>query len=347
MDKAFMPTTPISIVIAARNEEQNVGKCINAILAQNYPGELFEIVVVDDHSNDNTASVIKRYADGRVRYVSLAEHVDKDEVIIAYKKKAIATGISNSKGTLIVTTDADCTMQPDWLLQIAAMYEAQHPVMIVAPVDFVSDNSIVQTFQSLDFMSMQGITVATHYLRLGNMSNGANLAFTRDAYGSVNGYEGVDHLASGDDYLLMMKLQKAFPGRIAYLKSKQAIVSTLPQPDWQGFYRQRVRWASKSGKYDDKKMTLVLSFVYLFNAVLMALFITAIFNPSYWIWLVSGLVVKVVAELMYLYPVAGFFAKRRQLLVFPLLQPLHIVYIVLVGFAGFVGTYQWKGRTIR
>ncbi len=347
IQKDHTPVTTISVVIAARNEEHNIGSCIEAIRAQEYPDNLLQVVVVDDHSTDNTAGVVKRYGSDRVKYINLREHLDSDDTIIAYKKKALATGIAHSSGHLIVTTDADCIPPKQWLLHIAQLYEKEMPVMIVAPVDLTNNNSIVEVFQSLDFMSMQGITAASHFMNMGNMSNGANLAFSRDAYEHVGGYAGIDHLASGDDYLLMMKLQKVYSGRIAYLKSPLAIVPTPPQHDWAGFYRQRVRWASKSGKYDDKKMTTVLSFVYLYDLSLVVLAVASIFSKGCVMALAACLLVKVIAELIYLYPVARFFNKRRQLWIFPFLQPLHILYIVLVGLAGFMGDYEWKGRTVK
>jgi glycosyltransferase involved in cell wall biosynthesis len=185
----YVPKTKISIIIPARNEEDNIGKCLDAILQQDYPKDLFEVVVVDDHSTDDTVSIVTGYAN--VKCIKLSDHpTDK---IIAYKKKALSIGISNSNGELIVTTDADCYMGKHWLKHIAAQYEQDNAVMIVAPVDFTCNNSLVQTFQSLDFMSMQGITVASHKLGLGNMSNGANLAFTRKSYEAVDGYIGIDH----------------------------------------------------------------------------------------------------------------------------------------------------------
>lgn len=344
-DRTF--NTRISVIVPARNEEDNIAACIRSILAQEYPADLMEVIVVDDHSTDATASVIKSFEGQGVRYLSLAEHLQQSEHINAYKKQALATGITNSTGELIITTDADCVMGTEWLKFIAAMYEDEQPVMIVAPVDFTNDNSVVQLFQSLDFMSMQGITVATLQMKLGNMSNGANLAFSRKAYEAVDGYTGIDHIASGDDYLLMMKLNKAYPGRISYLKARKTIVQTPPQPDWKGFLQQRIRWASKSGKYDDKKMTLVLSFVYLFNVYILLLALVSIVYPQCAVCLLAVLLVKVFFEFLYLVPVARFFRKTRQLIWFPIMQPLHIIYVVIAGFLGFFGGYSWKGRQVK
>lgn len=342
---ATSPKTSLSVIIPARNEAENIGRCIDSILAQNYPSHLLEFIVVDDHSTDNTAKIIKSYAGRGVKYINLADYVHPGNT--SYKKQALATAISQSKGELIVTTDADCTAGPEWLKLLTSKFEEEDCVMIVAPVDFTNNTSLVEVFQSLDFMSMQGITVATLRLKLGNMSNGANLAFSRKAFDAVDGYKGIDHIASGDDYLLMTKFDKSYPGRISYLKSKDAIVRTPPQHDWSGFFQQRIRWASKSGKYDDNKLTGVLMLVYLFNVSFLTLAIAGIFHSCYWLVLLGILLVKTIVEIIYLYPVSRFFGKRKQLWVFPLLQPLHILYIISAGFLGFVGVYQWKGRSVK
>lgn len=339
------PQTHISIIIPARNEEGNIGKCIDAILAQEYPASLYEVIVIDDHSTDNTVEVVRKYKQANIRCMQLAGHVT--DATIAYKKKALSLGIAAAKGELMITTDADCIAGKQWLSNIAALYERDKPVMIIAPVDFTNNGNLVQLLQSLDFMSMQGITAASHKLGLGNMSNGANLAFTKVAYQAVDGYNGIDHLASGDDYLLMMKMRYAYPTRISYLKSEAAIVRTAPQPDWGSFLQQRIRWASKSGKYDDKKLTTVLMLVYLYNVLLLVIGIAGIFNTQCLLLFVIMLLLKIEVEIFYLLPVARFFNKRKELLYFPLLQPLHILYIVAAGMLGFVGVYKWKGRKLK
>jgi cellulose synthase/poly-beta-1,6-N-acetylglucosamine synthase-like glycosyltransferase len=343
----YTPSTFISVIIPARNEGRNIGTCIESVLAQKYPADLFEIIVVDDHSDDDTVSVVSEYADRNVRCIKLADVMEPGSKINSYKKAAIAAGIAASKGTLIVTTDADCIAPNAWLMHIAAVYERQFPVMIVAPVIYSAEYNVVQVFQLIDFMSMQGITAAAHALKLGNMSNGANLAFSKAVYEQVGGYEGIDHLASGDDLLLMMKMNKFSPGRIAYLKSHNATVSTTPQPTWSSFLQQRIRWASKSGKYNDSRLTAILVFVYLYNLSFVALTVAGFFDHSLFYLVAAMLAVKIIAEFLYLLPVARFFRDEWVLWYFPFLQPLHIIYIVLAGFLGFVGGYKWKGRSVK
>lgn len=343
----FIPQTKISIIIPARNEAANIGNCIHSILANDYPNLLYEIIVIDDHSTDATFEIVQNYAQKNVKCLRLAEYLKEGENLVAYKKKAIEIGIAESFGELIITTDADCIVPVKWLQNFAAIYQKQQPSMIVGPVCFTSNNSIVQIFQSLDFMSMQGITVAAHKLKLGNMSNGANLAFSKAVFHRVNGYEGVDHLASGDDYLLMMKIQNSFSNKIVYLKTKEAIVQTAPQPDWKSFFNQRIRWASKSGKYDDKKLTAILVLVYLFNLSFAVVFALCFWDPFYCFLLMAMLIVKIGVELSFLRPVADFYDRRSTLFWFPILQPLHIIYIISAGFMGMIGKYQWKGRSVK
>jgi cellulose synthase/poly-beta-1,6-N-acetylglucosamine synthase-like glycosyltransferase len=345
-EKDFSPLTSISVIIPARNEAGNIESCIRSVLAQEYPEALVEIVVVDDHSEDDTARLAKA-AGQRVKVISLKDYLAGNKKVNAFKKQALSAGITASQGELIVTTDADCLAPPRWLATIAACHEQKGAAMVIGPVKFASSARLVELFQAIDFTTMQGITGAAHRLGLGSMANGANLAFSRAAFEAVQGYSGIDHLASGDDYLLLHKMRQHAPAQICYVKSKEAIIRTAPQPDWAGFLQQRVRWASKSGRYSDHRLTAILMLVYLFNVSIAAAAIACLWVPGLWKALAGMLVVKTVAELLFLVPVWRFFDNGRGLLMFPLLQPLHIAYIVLAGFLGMAGGYRWKGRAVR
>jgi cellulose synthase/poly-beta-1,6-N-acetylglucosamine synthase-like glycosyltransferase len=345
IEKNYSPKTRISVIVAARNEAENIERCVQSILSQRYPRHLFELIIVDDHSTDNTVELVCAIASENLKLISLNDFLSEGELVISYKKKALALGIAQSRGSLIVTTDADCWMGNQWLDCLAAIYEKEGPEMIVAPVKFSSDASLLQQFQSLDFMTMQGITVATVRLGLGIMCNGANLAFSRRAYDAVGGYEGINHLVSGDDYLLQLKIKKQFPKGVHYLKSPMAIVSTLPQSTWSNFIQQRIRWASKTGKYDDVKMTLILLSLYTFNCSLFLLGLVAIFDTVLLKTFLLVFIVKVFAELLFLLPVARFYGQTKQLIIFPLLQPLHILYIIVAGFLSRIGKFEWKNRS--
>jgi poly-beta-1,6-N-acetyl-D-glucosamine synthase len=333
----------ISVIIPARNEEDNIGRLLAALQKQSYSATLFEVIVVDDHSTDKTLVVVQQYSFAKLIQL-------KEEGINSYKKKAIETGIAAATGELIVTTDADCIPAADWLQTIAAFYKKTNAAFIAAPVVIDCSLSAVQIFQSLDFMVLQGITGASVYKKIHSMCNGANLAYERKVFFEAGGFAGIDAVASGDDMLLMHKIWKKYPDRIYYLKSKDAIVATQPVNSWAAFFNQRIRWASKADKYDDKRIFTVLLFVYLFNVSLFVLPVTSLFIhfsfPIIYYWLLL-LAAKTIVELFFLYPVAVFFSKTKLLWLFPLFQPLHILYTCVAGFLGKFGTYSWKGRKVK
>jgi cellulose synthase/poly-beta-1,6-N-acetylglucosamine synthase-like glycosyltransferase len=329
----------ISIIIPARNEEENIGGLLTALQQQTYPGELFEIIVVNDHSTDKTTEVVKQFPG--VKLLEL-----KDEIINSYKKKAIETGIAAASGELIVTTDADCIPPPSWLQTIASFKEKTNAGFIVAPVVFNCNSSPVQVFQAMDFMVLQGITGASVYKKIHSMCNGANLAYERKLFYEVNGFDGIDHIASGDDMLLMHKIAKKYPHRILYLKSTDVIVSTRPMPTWKQFFNQRIRWASKATHYDDKKIFLVLLLVYLFNISFLVLLVAGFWNSYFWLIFLTAWVLKTAVEFPFFYSLSQFFNKQWALKFFFFFQPLHIFYTIISGLLGQFGKYEWKGRKV-
>ena len=348
--------TKISIIIPARNEEENIGYCLQSIIEQSYPAHLFEVLVVDDHSTDKTAAIIKSYASNNVKLISLKDYLSANE-INSYKKKAIEISIQQSNGELIVTTDADCIFPKNWLTTIASFYESKRPAFIVMPVLISYGKKMIEVFQSLDFMTLQGITGASVHEKFHSMCNGANLAYTKEAFIAVNGFKGIDNIASGDDMLLMHKIYNQFPNNIEYLKSREVIVTTNPVSTIQQFFNQRIRWASKADQFDDKRIFIVLIIVYFLNVLMMVLPIVALISNrsisiiniqlSMFNFYASLLLIKTIFELFFLYPVAKFFNQTKLLWWFPIAQPFHIVYTVIAGWLGKFGKYTWKERSVK
>lgn len=334
-----MPVTKISVIVPARNEENNIGQLLEALKNQTYPAPLFEIIVVNDHSTDTTADIVRRFS--TVKLIQL-----KEDNINSYKKKAIETGIAAATGELIVTTDADCIPKKEWLTTIAAFRQEKGSVFIAAPVVLDCNSTIIEIFQSLDFMILQGITGASVYKKIHSMCNGANLTYERKVFNEVNGFTSVDHIASGDDMLLMHKIWKLYPHKVHYLKSNDAIVSTRPMKTWKAFFNQRIRWASKAKKYDDKRIIVVLLLVYLFNLCFLGLMVAAIWHPYYWIFIIGLWIAKTIVELPLFISLSHFFNKPWAIKFFFFFQPLHIIYTIVSGLFGQFGKYEWKGRRV-
>jgi biofilm PGA synthesis N-glycosyltransferase PgaC len=335
-----LPQTKISVIIPARDEEKNIGRLLQALQEQIYPSALFEIIVVDDHSTDATAAVVQRYS--TVKLLQL-----KEDGINSYKKKAIETGIATATGQLIITTDADCLPSRDWLKTMAAFKEEKGAVFIAAPVVIDCNSSVLQIFQAMDFLVLQGITGAAVYKNQLSMCNGANLAYEKNSFKKVNDFDGIDNIASGDDMLLMHKIWKEYPGKVHYLKSKEAIVSTQPMKTWKDFFNQRIRWASKAKHYGDKRIILVLSLVYLFNLSFLALAIAGFACYHYWLYLAGLWLAKTIIEFPFVYSVSSFFNKQFMMKYFFFFQPLHIFYTIASGLFGQFGKYEWKGRRVK
>ncbi len=343
--------TTISVIVPARNEEKNITACINSIIHQNYPQQLFEIIVVDDHSTDATAAIVQSISNENLSLLSLKDFTGQE--INSYKKKGIEVAVSKAKGELIVTTDADCIAPPNWLKTIAFFYEKNQPVFIAAPVIYSVSNKdniaarFFKIFQSLDFMTLQGITGAAVYKRFHCMCNGANLAYKKQVFFEVDGFSGINHIASGDDMLLMHKIFKLYPTRVMFLKSTEAIIKTKPVNTISEFINQRIRWAGKADKYKDKKIVSVLALVYLFNLLLFALGILSSFYHEFFSWFIVLFFSKIIVELFFLYPVANFFEAQEILWWFPIAQPFHILYTIIAGWLGKFGSYKWKGRKVK
>ena len=343
----------ISIIIPARNESANIRACLDSICLQSYPAHLYEVLVIDDHSTDDTASIVKNYPATNIRLISLQD-VLQNGIINSYKKKAIEIAISKATGQLIVTTDADCIIPEKWLQAIAEFYGQTNAALMVMPVAFLpitqSDElgaKLLSIFQSLDFMVLQGITGASVYKKAHSMCNGANLAYTKKVFEEVGGFKGIDHIASGDDMLLMHKIFRLYPEKVLFIKSPEVIVQTQPAPNLKAFINQRIRWASKADRYDDKRIFVVLLLVYFFNVWLMVLIIASLFLNSLLYYTLILIVAKTLVELLFLIPVAAFFSNSKLLYYFPFAQPFHILYTVVAGWLGKFGSYSWKGRKVK
>ncbi len=342
------PVTRFSVLIPARNEEDSIGDCIQSIYRQSYPLDLLEVVVIDDHSSDRTSEVVvqlqKQYSS--LKLILLADEI-KGKLLNAYKKKAIESAIPQTSGDWIVSTDADCVVDNNWLRSYDGYIQKSDPALVAGPVKYINNRSFVSIFQCLDFLSLQGVTAAAVSANQHSMCNGANLAYKKQAFLAVNGFRGIDNIASGDDMLLMHKIKTKFPRKLGYLFSSEAVVSTSPMPDWKSFFSQRIRWASKAEKYEDKSITAVLALIYFYNVLLLVLGILSFTDIFYLELFIGSLFIKTSIELCFLFPVANFYKEKKLLWWFPIMQPVHILYMVIAGWLGKFGSYQWKGRIVK
>jgi cellulose synthase/poly-beta-1,6-N-acetylglucosamine synthase-like glycosyltransferase len=338
-------STKVSILVAARNEATHIEKTIRNLLAQEYNKDLMEIIIINDHSTDHTAEIVLNFSNQGVKLINLNEK----RPLNSYKKKAIQTAIAQSTGDLIITTDADCLMGPLWLKTIVNFYETHDYKMISSPVAYFGERNLFERIQTLEFSYLIGLGASTIGNHHPSTCNGANLAYERKAFDTINGFKGIDDLASGDDELLLHKIAAKYDNRIGFLKNREAIVYTYAKSTLKDFIQQRKRWASKSTRYKNKKVVFLGLGVWLFNLSMVTNAILSICLPfsSFEQILIFQLLTKIIIELVFLIDISSFFKRKQLLVLLPLLSIAHIFYIVYIGIAGNTGKYNWKDRMVK
>jgi len=339
----IIPITKVSVLIAARNEVDKIAFTLDDLMAQNYPKHLLEFIVIDDHSTDKTSEIILKYAHLGVRLIKL----DEKEPLNSYKKKAISEAIKIASGTLIITTDADCRMGKNWISTLVNFYEQFDFNLISAPVIYFEEQSLFEKLQTLEFLYLIGLGAAGIGNKMPSTCNGANLAYKKEVFMALDGFKGIDDLASGDDELFLHKVAKAYPNSIGFCKSDNAIVYTHAKSTLAEFISQRKRWASKSVKYKDKKVMFLAVSLWFFNVSLLVNLILGFFYPALLNLLVIQFIIKIVAEFLYLQDLTSFANRKKLIYYISFLSILHVAYFIYIGLAANSGKYVWKGRLVK
>ena len=336
----------VSIIIPVRDEEDTIDMVLDDLIIQGYDKTMFEIIIVDDGSTDETVEVIKDFFDTE----------NNIKVIVnngSGKKDAITTAMKIAKGELIITTDADCSRGENWIQDIVYFYRETHAKMIVSPVFIEYDTPLFSKMQSLEFMSLVASGGGALYFENAILCNGANLAYTKQVWEEVNGFEGVEQTATGDDVLLMYKIKEKYPDGIKFLKSLSATVITEAKPTLKEFFNQRKRWASKPFGMLNTETKIVSLVVYFFSFFILLLLDIGCFYPNinffeYPVIKICILlfVVKCVIDFLLLLLATIFFEEKKLLIWFLPMQIIYLFYVVITGFSGLSKKYEWKGRII-
>ncbi len=330
-----------SIVISARNEAGFISQCLQSIINQNYNSENFEIIVINDHSTDDTLEILNQF---KIQH-SIPIHRDNISIInladfdkIDNKKQAITKGIEQAKFDYIILTDADCTRGNNWLKTINQFINISNAKMVYAPVEFAAKN-IFEKLQALEFAGLVGVGAAAMELKYPNMCSAANLIFEKKVFFEVNGYADNMHVISGDDEFLMHKIFKKYPNQVQFLHQKEAIVLTGANGTLSQLTEQRKRWVSKSTKYENRYITFILIMAYFYNiSMVVNLFID-------WHLAFHQIVFKTLIEGIFLVTILKLFGKTKLILLLPLAEIFHVLYVIIIGIWANFGTYNWKGRT--
>ena len=340
--KNISPITSFSIIIPFRNEAKNLSPLINSIQQFNYPEDLYEIIFVDDESEDNSVKIISReFNDSNIRF----SIINNNRKSASPKKDAITEAISVSKYNWVLTTDADCKLPKNWLFAFDSYIQKHNPTMLAGPIRYFEKRGLINQYQQLDNFSLQATTIGSFGIKNPLLCNGANLAYKKEEFELVSGFSENNHIASGDDIFLLEKFKERNSKRVQFIKNKDAIVLTIAQESWRDIINQRTRWASKTSKQKDIFTKLLGILVLITNLFVIIGLLLSLFKSSYFSYYLAFLAIKVIIDFILLLQSASFFKRNINIPYFLINTLIYPLITAIVVFKTLNGNYIWKART--
>jgi glycosyltransferase involved in cell wall biosynthesis len=338
--EAYHPAR-VTIIIACRDEAKNLPALFQSLASLSYNSRLLELIFVDDHSTDGSIQLAQSLA-AAVKY--------KCDIIPNSspqgKKAALKSGVSKASGEYLLFTDADCTINPDWVQGMMGKMTSQTK-MVCGPVMYPSINNFFSRWVQLEFVGLVASGAALIQKGFPILANGANLAIEKETHlGLMEKVDGRDHL-SGDDIFLLHALQKQNPGSIAFSFDKRAMVTTVAPENFSTFFNQRIRWGSKAKHYKSKSAIMISVFILTFHTCLLVLPFFAGSQKIFQILLLAFLSAKLLADYTFFRKTLSFFGVRRNILELILSSVVHTFYIVIIGWWSVFGSFRWKDSDTR
>ena len=331
-----------TIIVPFRNEAENIPLLAKSLLKMAYPKTYFEVLWVNDSSTDNSIPLLTEFIVKNANW----KLIDNQRKSNSPKKDAIQTAIEQSNYDYILTTDADCKVPSKWLQSFSNFMEVNKEVkMIAAPVSYAINNNFLHQFQLLDFLSLIGTTIGSFGINKPFMCNGANLCYSKQAFYKVNGFEGNNNIASGDDVFLLEKFKKHFPKQVGYLKSIDSLVVTKPENTLKNLINQRIRWASKTSSTKSVFGKFIGIVVFLQNFISLWSLIYGLWVAKYTFLAVLILLSKLCVDYILLKKMYQFTHQKLGLAYYILGGFLYPFFVVFVVVKSVFTKVTWKGRT--
>lgn len=331
-----------SVVIPVRNEEKTIEKILKKLSIQHYPKNLYEVIIVDDFSDDSTSSILSELSkelDITIRIIKL------DDPQKTGKKHALTAGVEAAKYETIITTDADCWFGKGWLTAFSRSFKP-HINIVAGPVN-LRGKGLFGKLQQLEFAGLIGFGAVTISKENPSMCSGANMGFKKAAFEAVGGYANNLFTPSGDDEFLLFNIMKKFPHTACFMKSQEGVVNTSAHTTLGSFLNQRIRWTSK-WKYNKNWRMRVGAVLFFMDSLLFVWLILGVLYGVYSITLLAVIVlVRYLGNAIYISPINKFLQGIYgflELLLFQIIYPFHVLFM---GMNSIFGSYTWKGRKYR
>ncbi|MEK6757392.1 MAG: glycosyltransferase [Bacteroidota bacterium] len=339
---ADAPPRYVSVVVAARNENSTIKRCLESLLDQDYSSDAYEIIIVDDHSTDGTLNIATDTAAAQTKTKISAISL-REEHKLGGKPNAIARGIQHARGDIIFCTDADCIVPRQWIRSMSGCFEPS-VAFVAGPALEIPSASIVSKLQSLEFLGL--MTTAAGLIGYGKpiICSGANIAYRKSAFLQASGYG--DQGSSCDDETLMQRILTRNIGHVVFNDDPEATVVTSSPASLRVFWQQRTRWAAKRDRYENPMILWKLILLYSFFGVFFLTVIAALFEPTLWFLVVPVFLLKSTGDFLVLQRGAQMWRQRISLPHFLIAELLHVPYISLAGLIAQFTSMRWKGRTL-
>ena len=327
----FEPEKPsskfVSVLIPCYNEQENLPYILSDLAAQHYSNNLFEIIIIDDNSDDNTYNVASSFS--TMQNLRIIKNNGYG------KKNAIKTGINAAKSDFIITTDADCRIGKEWLSSIMSFSDVVMADLIICPVALMPQKGFFGKFCELEFLSLQGITAGSVFIGGGSMCNGANLAFRKQTW--IDNEQNLHpEIASGDDVFLLHSIKKKKKSSAVWLESQKALVTTKIELSVNKFLKQRSRWLSKARVYDDT-FTIALGAITFVTVLFQAITLAAAFfyQPFLYLYIMIT-VLKSIPDYLILNNVTKRYDRLQLMRWFLPSQIIYPFYVIAVTIKAFI-----------
>lgn len=328
-----------SIVIAFRNEADQLGKLLDSLKAQTIEHNRVEFIFINDHSEDDGPIQVQRVCreDKRFRMETLNSEEGK--------KAAIRKGVELAQFDYVITTDADCQHHEDWVKSMLDIFESQKLDLLAAPVSFMEKNVWSRIF-NIEQASLMAATAGSIGNKSAFICNGANLMFKRSDYLSLTKAELKTNLLSGDDVFLLhaLKKRKGIAAQIGFLTNNKVTALTSFPPSLRDFIAQRLRWLQKGKAYDDRDAWLQSSVILTANITVLLAFSLFFFGQINFFQVLLVFFVKYLADLILICTIRAWF-KIKALVTYSLfLAILYPFYSLIIAFLSLFYRPKWKGR---
>jgi cellulose synthase/poly-beta-1,6-N-acetylglucosamine synthase-like glycosyltransferase len=333
-----------SVVIAARNEEENIDACLSGVLNQTVGPGRFEVILVNDRSTDRTGAIAQSKAKRSYNLTVLT--VSETPRGMSPKKYAVLQGIKAAKNEIIVFTDADCRVPTTWLETIDRYFSTDTGfVQGITAYEYVPEMSAAFFgLQALDFCSHAVVSAAAIGAGVPINSNANNCAFRKKAFEDAAGYGSDGAVVSGDDDMLLQRIWKRTQWRIRYMPDLSGAVQTFPTPTFSRVLEQRKRWGSKTVHYG-RRQIIMLSGVFVFYCAIIALFVVGMFRPSAFVIAAGMMLVKMAGEALLMIPGTRVLGQKRLRKYLVLGSLIQLPTVVLAVVLGVFGRFAWKDQT--